>query len=319
MLLKMPVMSFSKLFFLIALLFLPACWSPESRNKRAEEKIDKTQKAIDSAQEGIGKKGGSFTYAADYTLSLDPTPSKYSSLAKELTGRSLLSLGLPQAEEARELRVMVLNLLSTNEALRVQGEAALATKDKELGRLQSQLGSLQGKLEKAQEDFRKVADENSLLAGKWSRLVHFFWIVVWAVGIAVALRVVSAFLPFPYNSVGNILDFLFGAVGKMIFRAMPAAQKAAGVVSSDVHDLFTGTVHAIANVKESLRTKDIESEQLEDFDPDKQFTKDEVKKILERHSESIWDLMSRELNDKTDEQKRHLVVQAAASRPRPTI
>jgi hypothetical protein len=163
----------------LLILVLVACISPTSRFNSKQAKVDKTKEKIQANQAGQQAIGRDFVYAADQALSQDPTPSRETEVAADMTHRALLALGLPEAEQASQLRQMVCDLISTNEELVVKGKRALAEKDAALAKIQAEKHSLDDKLGAAEAKLRLVSLENAELASKWVRLRR---IAEWLVG-----------------------------------------------------------------------------------------------------------------------------------------
>jgi hypothetical protein len=270
-----------------------------SKQQRAERKIEETKQKIDNKDKEIVDVGKKFTYAANYALSQDPTPNQYSKVAKEMTDRSLLATGNPSAEEAKELRNMVINLLSTNAYLKAKGEIELAQHDKELSKLQDQLETLQQKLDKAEHKELIVAKENSILAGKWSRLMFFIKCIFWTVIVVIVLRIVCLVLPEPYNNIGYLFDYIVGGIAKAFFKLLPKAKEAAGVVGSDVKQAFNGVVKGVGNALNTLDKEDIESTVSSKIPNGTTVDSATVKKLLEEHSENIAEMLRNELKVNT--------------------
>jgi hypothetical protein len=163
----------------------------------------------------------------------------------------MLTLGPPTMEENLYLRQMVDNLLSTNKAVVLKGEKQLAKLDKQVIELQDENYYLQTKLTTAQDKMDSVGKANTDLAQKWATVMKIIWGAVYVVGGIFVLRVISAVLPPPYNSIGSILDLFFGLITKGIHSLFPGAKSVAGVVSSEYKAATEQLITAIQTIKDN--------------------------------------------------------------------
>lgn len=244
------------LLILTAILALAAgCFTPKDRQAAADEKVAKAKNAIEKNDDKIERKGVGYTYAGDYSLSLDPTPSPFSKLAKEMTERSLVATGLPEMQEILELRSIVRGLLSTNVTQKAQAEKDLAARDQEVVKLQAANKNLEDKLQVAEQKRDEVSKENAEYATKWKKMTGWIKKILWGVGILFALRFACIFLPPPYNMIGSVVDTVFGGLGKMVFKMMPAAKQAAGVVSEEAHITSEKTLEKLVGAIQDFRDR----------------------------------------------------------------
>src|SRR3990167_5561056 len=96
------------------LFFVTGCIGPLKRFKAAENKTAAIEKKIEANKDQLLEKSKGYVFGADYSLGLDPAPSKYGTVAKSLTERSLEVTGPTVKSEVVILKEMVDNLLSTN-------------------------------------------------------------------------------------------------------------------------------------------------------------------------------------------------------------
>lgn len=235
-------------------LILVGCSTPTEKFVDAQKLVDDANKQITSTEKQVEKKGADYTYAADFALSLDPNPNKYSEISKEFTSRAVLSLGNPDINEARILQGIVINLLSTNEQLVAKGALDLKEKDSEIGDLQSDIKDLNLKLQGKEDKLREVSAVNASLATTWQKITRSFHWVLWIVIIGFIISVVGKFLPPPYNSIVGIIAVPLGLFTKLIHGLVPAAKQVAGVVDQSYKSALTDLTLAVQKVKEENPT-----------------------------------------------------------------
>ena len=221
---------------LLSVLFLTSCIGPFKRNKNAITAVGNTKKDISKKEDSLSEKSKAYVFAADFSLGLETNFSIFSSTAKDFTGRSLLITGNPSTEEALALKKIVYDLTSTNELLITEGKKNLAAKDKEVIGLEKQVNVLNDKLEKKEEKFKEIANENSILANKWSRM--WFWIkmVTFVLVGGFILSVISSILPPPYNSIVALVAMPIGIITRFFIGAIPKVGEFAHTVSKTTYD-----------------------------------------------------------------------------------
>ncbi len=236
-------------------LFLVGCQSPIGKWFRAEKNVQEVKNQISKNEDIQVEKGKSYVWAADFSLSLDRTPSIYSQTAKSFTERGVLTLGSPPMEEVIVLREIVNNLNSTNKELALKGQQALSEKDEEIADLQNNNKKLGLKLEDNERKAAEVNAENAKYANTWKKITHGFWWIVWILGICLVLGFVAKFLPPPYNSIASIIAAPVGLFIKIIQGIAPSVKQFAGVVSAKTHEESNSTLEklvlAIDNIKKS--------------------------------------------------------------------
>lgn len=252
------------LLFLVIIvgLFSVGCRSlPSERVAKAQQKVEQTKAQIQDKNDAIVDKTRGYIFGADFALSLDNNPNKYSTVAKDMTGRARLTLGDPSMEDATILRDIINNLLSTNQAIIVKGQKALAEKDSEVTALQNNIAVLQKTLEVKEQKSNAIALEMSKLGDTWFKIKRVFYWVVWIIGIGLLFSVLSKVLPPPYNSIAGIIYVPFGLLSKLIHALFPAAKQVAGVVASKTYEetkkAFTNVVDSIEQTKEQIQNKQV--------------------------------------------------------------
>jgi hypothetical protein len=190
----------------LVLLCLSGCQTPLGKFNKQKEVVQEIQKKEDDNKERQLESGRTFVYAADQALQKDPSPSKESQVAKQMTTRGVTALGPPQMENAIKSDQMVTGLLSTDPSEVKKGQEILATMDKNLVALQNQNRILRGQLGDAQTKLDKVNQENALQATKYASLMgKVYWIVgivIFLVILAIGIKVVTAVAPFAMPASG---------------------------------------------------------------------------------------------------------------------
>ena len=190
----------------LVLLCLSGCQTPLGKFNKQKEVVQEIQKKEDDNKEKQLESGRTFVYAADQALQKDPSPSKESQVAKQMTTRGVTALGPPQMENAIKSDQMVTGLLSTDPSEVKKGQEILATMDKNLVALQNQNRILRGQLGDAQTKLDKVNQENALQATKYASLMgKVYWIVgivVFLVILAIGIKIVTVVAPFAMPASG---------------------------------------------------------------------------------------------------------------------
>ena len=116
----------------IIMLIMAGCATPLGIFNKQQKKVDNIKTEVDVNKEKQVESGRTFVYAADQTLQKDPAPSQHSSVAKQMTTRSLTALGPPLMENAVKSDQMINKLLSHDPKTVEEGQAELMTMDKQL-------------------------------------------------------------------------------------------------------------------------------------------------------------------------------------------
>jgi len=241
------------------LIALQGCISPNSRFDSAQGKVDKIEAKISTNQLASYQIARDYTYAADFTLRLNPEPNRYTDTAKTFTEKSLIASGLPGIEEANRLRSISTNLLSTNVTDVAAGNAALAKKDAELAQVQQERADLQVKLGKAEEKLEAVNKENAAMATTLWKIKNVLKWIGFGFGGLVLVMIFCAVAPIFMPALAPLAALLGNAVGgifKIIFRAVPAAANGAGVVAKKAFDTSESTLKTLVDALQEARAKD---------------------------------------------------------------
>ncbi|MEK6879992.1 MAG: hypothetical protein AABY22_10310 [Nanoarchaeota archaeon] len=230
-------------------LFCSSCQSPMFKWLKTEKNVQETKQNISKNKDNTVDAAKGYIYGANYSLKLDPNPNKYSEVAEKFTERATDVLGPPQLEEIIILKQIVNDLLSTNQSIIIRGEKELAEKDSQAINLQQENQELKEELTENEAKRDKVSFTNASLANKWVSIKRIFWWIVWAfIGITL-LRIFSAIVPPPWNSVGFIVDYIFGGLIRGIFAILPKAKDTAKVVNQEYNTTLSHIVEAIQEVK----------------------------------------------------------------------
>lgn len=210
--------------------------NPLASWQKAETKVEEKQKKIEANKDAVIEQGKNYVYATKLALQADPSTNQYHAVETKLNDRAVATLGTPDIVEIVRLETLVKNLLSTNTAIIIKGEQQLAEQDSRVKNLQSERNELLGQLETAQTKLTKIGTENAGLAQKWANLVKVFWWIVYGFIFVIVIKILSAILPPPYNSIVSIISVPIGLIIKGIHGCIPEAKKVAGVVASQTYD-----------------------------------------------------------------------------------
>lgn len=216
---------------------------------KATTKVETIEQKVQVNEDKVAAQAKQYIYAADTTLRFDPNPNKYSSLAQDFVGKAGITLGQPTMAETLFLRKMVSELLSTNEVLLNKGKKDLLALDKQLIELQEENANLQGQLVKAEDKVIAIGITNSELAQKWTTLTKIFWWMVYGFIFIFVIKILSAILPPPLNSIVGIISVPIGLIIKGIQACIPEAKHAAGVVAATT---YNSTKLALSQVVEAI-------------------------------------------------------------------
>lgn len=196
------------IFYLLALtlVVVGGCATPLGLFNKQQKKVDNIKTEVSANKENQVESGRTFVYAADQTLQKDPSPSQHSTVAKQMTTRSLTALGPPRMENAVKSDQMINKLLSHDPKVVEEGQAELMTMDKKLIAFQNQNRMLNDQLGTANQKLRAVNETNAIQATKYSSLMgKVYWIVgvvIFLVVLGIGLKVLTAVAPFALPSKG---------------------------------------------------------------------------------------------------------------------
>jgi hypothetical protein len=225
---------------------------------KAENKVEQVEKKIDTNQDKIINEGKKYIYATKLTLDLDPSTNQFHLLESQFAEKAIVVMGQPTLEDVNILRQMIQNLLSTNAQLNVKGQKQMAAMDAEIIDLQNENEDLISKLEKAQAKVTAVGLENAGMAQKWSNLAKIFWWSVYIILGFIVIRVITMFLPPPYNSIGIIVSLPVSIITGLLHGFAPEAKALSGVVSKEYKDVsgqLLTAIQAIKNAHPELHTE----------------------------------------------------------------
>ncbi len=262
----------------------PLNWGlPSKKAERAENRVVKTEKAIDQNKEDLHGKSVESVFAADLTLALDPDPNRYSQVAKNFTGRSLLITGTPDLKVAKEYEGIVKGLISTNQLLVEKAEKALDAKDKDIYKLQAKTKILEETLEKKDTALRELAIKNGELANFKVLLFRYIKFAIYGIIFCFIASIITNHLPPPYNLLSAPFNVILGGAGKMVYGLFPKVREISGSVSTQAYQTSENTLKALVNSIEQIRTKkpEVFSGHLEDV----------LKSVLDRENrEKVIDI-----------------------------
>ena len=90
-------------------------------------------------------------------------------------------------------------------------------------------------------------------------------------------------------------------------KLAPGVKSGLGLVSQNVYKTLKCTVKGLSEVMDKLKNHPIEHELVQNYPDSYRFTKNEVIKVLELHSEKINELIKKELDTQNDEVTRSII------------
>ncbi len=301
--------------YLLVLLLLTGCLTPSKKYHKAEQKVERSEKAIDTAKDERVEKGKAYVYGT--RLSLDRVPkSPESDLSIRLIDLASLTLGPPKLEDARQMREIISGLTQAEQKLKDQAEAQLSEFNASVDLLEAKAETLKKVYDKEVIKLEKISTVNADKADKWDVENSFvnqwnpfrtFWklckqlMVLGAIGGVLYFGFIILETFFPQLS---IVSAIGGWIGSLVFKLTPKAKTFAGVVSHSVATGFKQTVKAIDDFKGRLsEIKDPTAI----FADNATFTKSHVQSFLEAQKQEIMVLLKAELSEHQDDHSRALV------------
>jgi hypothetical protein len=225
--------------------------NPLKAYQKSENKVESLNTQLQENTNNIVKSAGTYVYATKLALDSNTNNTPSTKIAKEMNEKSIAILGTPSIEDVDKLKVMINNLLSTNAAIVLKGQKELSDMDNKVIDLQEKNKELQEKLGNAEIKVKKVFEDNSNLAQKWSNLMKWVWYVIYGFLFVTVLRIIAAACPPPYNSVVQVLAIPFTLVIHGIKAIVPEAISSAGWVSKEYKTATGDLVEAIQQIKKS--------------------------------------------------------------------
>lgn len=321
--------------------------NPQKKQEQAIARVETTSLLIDKKENKLVETGRAYVLGAKIAINHIPDTNRTVAVdvADRMVSLAQISLGNPSIYDSLTITKIVEDLLLEADVKVLRAETTNKTSEKKINELQAKVDLanknlanfndkvvllekekiiLHTQYEKDIEKLNKINKENAGKASQWDD-ENSFWrslnpfvdlwrffkkLFSWGLIIG-AITILFKFsgIIFPALSfLGNIVDFIFGAISKVIFNLLPQAKKAAGVVSDKVYDSLG---HVVASIQESLKKVDnepIEEDLLKFFADNHQFTKSEVKALLESHSERIVQLIKSTLDKYTNEDSRAVIL-----------
>jgi hypothetical protein len=218
--------------------------------QKAAAKVEVNQQKIENNKDKIIDQGGKYAFATQVVLDADPTTNLYTQVASGLNKKTILTLGMPSVADANTLTTMSERLVSSDTNQVNLGKKQLALLDAQIITLQKDKEALEVALTKSQDKFNIVSEANAGLANKWSKVVKVFWWIIYGLIAVVIVKVLSAVLPPPYNTIVGIVAAPLGLIVKGIQGAIPEVKTFAGVVHKDYQTATEDLITVINKLKE---------------------------------------------------------------------
>lgn len=229
--------------------------SPSEKANKAEQKVEQVKHDIEKKDDILIENGRGYLYGSLYSMSLDPFPSVYTTVAKSLGERAQIAIGYPEMTEIIQLREIVNNLVSSNKDLVIKGNKQLKDKDLEVVNLQQSINKLQDTLQVKEDKLKQINENNSILASKWTSLKVWIYWIVGIIVFCVIGSIIGHALPPPYSSIIYLLSFPFIMLAKGIFGLLPKLKDAVGVVGKEYKDGLEKIVTSVEDAKTIISTK----------------------------------------------------------------
>ena len=322
------------------------------KQKKAEEKIIKAEKAIVKKGTEIEDKGKAFVYGANYANRQETNRTTAIDISGRFLDLASLTLGSPNLKDSSIVKGIVDDLLAkakvdvalANAAAAqsdiekkkfqkeaeyfqkqvLEGERKLQLLEKIVVQLQGQEGLLKVEYEKKLGDAMELAQDNAEKATKYDEEHTFLNAInpfkdIWngvkkLLGWGVFIGAVTILFSVLETVFPQlrIAGVFFGWFGKIAMKLFPSAKKAAGVVAENVWSGFKNITVAIQHSIDTLRDKPIEDKVLEFVPDDAKLNKIEIKRLLELHTENVIQLIESELKEHHDAESHTLVQYAKA-------
>lgn len=240
--------------WLCVLILCGGCFpNPFKDLKSREAKIDKSEQKIDKIDEKTLEAARAYMHGTEYSLSLDPNPSKWASIAYDLSGKANTTLGAPKMEGAKAIQNIVDKSVSTNSADNELAKRLLNEMDLKVIKLQKEKDEALAEKEKEILKYKKVAEENSQLAQIGAFIKRTIFYIKWGIIGFIIFRIAGLFVPPPYSSLFHIFDHIAGGLFGLFSRALPQAKEAAKLVSKEAYDEMRKTTEALVGAIEEIK------------------------------------------------------------------
>jgi outer membrane murein-binding lipoprotein Lpp len=314
---------------------------------KAKENVAKTEDSIKKNETKIEDKGKAFVYGANYANKTETNRTPAVEISGKFLDLAQITLGNPSVKDAELMRGITDGLLqelkvqleiekqknassqkeikdSNVKITEYQKEIAKANTQlteysKSIINLQKEKDVLIEQLEKRKQEFAKITDDNSEKAAQWEAdnsfwanlnpftdLFSFFKkLIGWGVFlfiIFIVFKVLEVFFP----GLG-ILTVIGSAFISLTKKLIPTATRAAGLVSDKVYDSLSHVVKSNHSIIEKLDKLPIEDDLIEEYPYDKQFSKEEVRRLLYKLTEKTLEAFKSELNKNTDPHSRAVI------------
>lgn len=224
---------------IIAALILAGCFSARDGADKAAKKVAEANAAIATNRNQQLDRAATFIHGTQKALAAETNKSLAIGLAYDLNSRAATIIGSPRYEDGIAIDAAVRGALSGIAEQQLKAAEILARLDGQVVSLQKRMDTLQGKRVDAEESRDAKLAQYAEEADFGRKVKRWLWIGGLSLaGLVVApfvLQIVSlmfpAFAPLTQMFAG-ILTIPF----KMLFKAVPVAANAAGVVSRETHE-----------------------------------------------------------------------------------
>lgn len=243
------------------MLLIAGCISAKSDAEKTLKKVDEANAAIATNRTQQLEKAATLVHGANRALASETNRSPAVGLAYDLNTRAATIIGPPRYEDSVMIERVVAGALSPIAEQQLKAAEILAKLDGQVGALQKRMDSLQGKRASAEEDRDERLTQFAAEADFARKIKRWLWLGGLSLaGLIIApfvLQIVSLMFP-AFAPLTQVFAGILAVPFKLLFKAVPAAANAAGVVSREAHEKVEEAALQTAAAIEYLKGKNRE-------------------------------------------------------------
>jgi len=224
---------------IIAALILAGCFSARDGADKAAKKVAEANAAIATNRNQQLDRAATFIHGTQKALAAETNKSPAIGLAYDLNSRAATIIGSPRYEDGIAIDAAVRGALSGIAEQQLKAAEILARLDGQVVSLQKRMDTLQGKRVDAEESRDAKLAQYAEEADFGRKVKRWLWIGGFSLaGLVVApfvLQIVSLMFP-AFAPLTQVFAGILTIPFKMLFKAVPVAANAAGVVSRETHE-----------------------------------------------------------------------------------
>ena len=224
---------------IIAALILAGCFSARDGADKAAKKVAEANAAIATNRNQQLDRAATFIHGTQKALAAETNKSPAIGLAYDLNSRAAIIIGSPRYEDGIAIDAAVRGALSGIAEQQLKAAEILARLDGQVVSLQKRMDTLQGKRVDAEESRDAKLAQYAEEADFGRKVKRWLWIGGLSLaGLVVApfvLQIVSLMFP-AFAPLTQVFAGILTIPFKLLFKAVPVAANAAGVVSRETHE-----------------------------------------------------------------------------------